>query len=81
MQVALQEVVRDVISSCDYGLKTDMEGALNGLRGYIGILRNRDRKENKNRYNTTQLFDAIAVVVSSCDADWPQRKFLYQMMS
>ena len=42
VQSHLVNVVNDVIRSCNYSLKTDTEAALNGLKGDIGILRNRN---------------------------------------
>ena len=42
VQTHLENVVNDVIESCNYDLKTDREAALNGLKVDIGIIRNRN---------------------------------------
>ena len=42
VQTHLENVVNDVIESCNYDLKTDTEAALNGLKVDIGIIRNRN---------------------------------------
>jgi len=42
VQSYLHDVVKDVIRSCRYDLKTDEEAALNGLKVDVGMIRNRD---------------------------------------
>lgn len=42
VQVHLDNVVKDVIRSCKYELKTDTEAALNGLKVDVGIIRNQN---------------------------------------
>ena len=39
VQTQLENVVKDVIDSCEYGLQTDTEAALNGLQVDVGFLR------------------------------------------
>jgi hypothetical protein len=41
VQIHLENVVKALIRSCKYNLKTDTEAALNGLKGDVGIIRNR----------------------------------------
>ena len=40
VQHHLETVVKDVIESCDYSLRTDTEASLNGLKVDIGVIRN-----------------------------------------
>ena len=42
VQVYCEQVVKDVIRSCNYNLRTDTEAALNGLKVDIGIIRNQN---------------------------------------